>query len=131
MGVILTTVALAVQNKGGGFPTKTVKSDKIEMPVLERLVRKSKHVHLRSRKRVKGSDYIIFNCPGCDSRNKQSMYQTKGKADDALSFRCNRCRREIEVSRPTPVPDRIIVDPSSPARAISSLVGPDGKAIGV
>lgn len=97
-GVILRTHAVAVVNKGGGVPTKMF-DRKITDPfgITVREVKEKRE----ARKRVKGSDYIVFRCPGCTQRNRKSIYESIGQTADGewLSFRCNRCHREIEVAR--------------------------------
>jgi len=108
-GVILQATALKVVNKGGGYVTKTVVEE-----TEDKLGRKSRsHKHLRSRERAKGSDYIVFNCPGCGTRNKRSIYDVKGRAGDSLSFTCHGCYKEIEVARPKEI----------------KILGPDGNSI--
>lgn len=90
-GIILGGQALKVVNKGGGRKCRTQN------------IGGGQRVIYTGPKEM-GTDYIVFNCPGCDSRNKQSVYQCKGRAGNSLSFKCNRCRREIEVSPPRHVP---------------------------
>lgn len=53
-------------------------------------------------KRVPGSDYAVFKCPGCLKRNNQCVVNALYQMDDGvLVFRCNQgCGREIEVSKP-------------------------------
>jgi len=123
-GVILQGKALKIVNKGGGFPTKTV----METFKNELGVEYKKHRHYRSRERVKGSDYIVFNCPGCDQRNKQSAYECKGRAGESLSFRCNKCGREIELHAPVQVPV-VITDPNVATHRVGGLVGPSGQPL--
>ena len=65
-------------------------------------------------KRVKGSDYVVFKCPGCHRRNNQCVVNCLYQMDDGmLVFRCNQgCGREIEVSKPQAkdqVPERILI----------------------
>ena len=52
--------------------------------------------------REKGSDYVVFKCPGCHRRNNQCVVNCLYQMDDGmLVFRCNQgCGREIEVSKP-------------------------------
>jgi len=53
-------------------------------------------------KRVKGSDYVVFKCPGCHRRNNQCVVNALyPMSDGSLVFRCNQfgCGREIEVSK--------------------------------
>ena len=109
-GIILNTQCEKVVNKGGGYPTKTVQED-IETK-FGRSIRA--HKHYVSRQRLPGSDYIVFNCPGCGKRNKRSAYEVKGSVGNMVSFKCNGCYREIEVARPTaPVPS-VILAPQAP-----------------
>ena len=108
-GIILQGTALKVVNKGGGFPTKTV----VDITKDELGAEHRSHRHLQSRNRIKGSDYVIFMCPGCGKRNKQSVYQMKGRAGQSLSFKCNKCCREIELTPPRKI----------------NLFGADGKPI--
>ena len=117
-GVVLQTKALTVVNKGGGYPTRTVRE---EIAPGVRAVRR----RLVSRDRVKGTDYVIFNCAGCGARNKRSMYEVIGSAGQSISFKCNRCRRENEVARPAA---SLIVAPEG--KSPGALVDPSGREIG-
>lgn len=112
-GIILQVKAIRIDNAGGGQKCKTVN--------LGGGARRMEFGPKSS-----GTDYIIFRCPGCGGRNKRSIYDVKGKAGDSLSFKCNKCLREIEVSKPTE--SKLILDLNSPALK-SGLVGPDGKPI--
>jgi transcription elongation factor Elf1 len=122
-GVILLGKALKIVNKGGGRVTKTT------METFKDQLGKEfkKHRHYQSRERVKGSDYIVFNCPGCGQRNKQCAYQVKGRSGNSLSFRCNKCQREIEVAAPS-MPVTIAMDAALPRQPVQ-LVGPSGQPI--
>jgi hypothetical protein len=124
-GVILRGQALKVVNKGGGFTTRTVK-DEVEDPITGKKTKV--HKHQVSRSKLPGSDYIVFNCPACGQRNKRCAYEVKGRAGNALSFKCNKCYREIEVAPPLK-PNTIIMGTEPAARASSSLVGPDGRPL--
>jgi hypothetical protein len=78
-GIVLRTHAVAVVNKGGGIPTKMFDrkiTDQLGITVRE--VREKRE----ARKRVKGSDYIVFKCPGCGQRNRKSMYDSIGQTTD-------------------------------------------------
>ena len=119
-GVVLSAVAERVVNKGGGFATKTV-VDEIKDPIGGKI--KRTHRHLRSRQRLPGTDYVVFKCPGCGTRNKRSMYDAKGQAGQSLSFKCHHCYREIEVARPPSLTFGV----APPAQ--HSLVGPDGRPL--
>lgn len=75
-------------------------------------------VHPKTKKRVRGSDYVVFNCPGCGRRNKQCVHQVLyAMSSGELVFRCNQfgCGREIEVRKPDKEREarkgRIIVTP--------------------
>ena len=125
-GIILRTNALKIVRGKGGFPTRTrYETRKNDLGVEERI-----KIHEEYQKRVPGTDYVVFNCPwdGCRARNKQSMYQAKGVVGDLISFRCNRCRREIEVSRPIEKPKSIII-PTIDAPKHVGLFGPDNRPI--
>lgn len=124
-GIILSGKCEKVVNKGGGFPTKTVREEIKNAFGIARQV----HHHYMSVKKMKGTDYIIFNCPGCGKRNRQSAYRVKGSAGNALAIKCNGCCREIELARPPVVPTTdIIVAPTSP-KLPSGLVDPSGRPI--
>jgi hypothetical protein len=112
-GIILQGKALRIVNKGGGQKCKTTN--------LGGGMRR-----MEFGPRTKGTDYIVFKCPGCGGRNKRSAYEVKGKSGESISFKCNKCLREIEVAPPTE--SKIILDPNSPALK-SGLVGSDGKPI--
>jgi|GEM_PF-1808636 hypothetical protein len=132
-GVILRTTAVKVVNKGGGHKTKTVREPlpdpdgelAKEAVKLGLRLKKSIKRYLRSNQRVPGTDYVVFECPGCGARNKRSMYDVKGATTDGqVSFKCNRCYREIEVAKPIDlIPP--MVKPDSPG----GLVGPHGQAL--
>ena len=123
-GIILSTQCERLVNKGGGYPTKTVTEE-----VKDPFGRKHKyHKHYEARKKLPGTDYVIFNCPGCGKRNKRSAYEVKGSVGNMLSFKCNGCRREIEVARTTaPVPN-IIVAPTAPA-PLTGILDARGRPI--
>ncbi len=113
-GIVLRGKALKVVNKGGGRKCRTEKmGGGIERSFTGKL--------------EKGTDYIVFNCPGCGQRNKRSAYEAKGASGESISFKCHGCYREIEVAKPQSTP--IILDPNSPAISKSGLVGPDGRPI--
>ena len=110
-GIILQCTALKIVNKGGGHVTKTVVEEKEN----KLGIKLRTHRHFRSNKKMPGSDYVVFECPGCGTRNKRSIYDVKGRAGDSLSFVCHGCYKEIEVSRPK----------------TSSILGPDGKSLAI
>jgi hypothetical protein len=112
-GIILQGKAIKVVNKGGGCKCTT-----------ENIGGGKRQIVMGPK--TKGTDYVVFNCPGCNARNKRSVYDCKGRAGNSLSFKCNRCLREIEVSAPTTT--NIILDPNSSAQS-SGLVGPNGGPI--
>jgi hypothetical protein len=115
-GVILRGEALKLVNRPGGYVTKTVVEEHEDA-----LGKKKKtHKHMISREKVRGSDYVVFNCPGCNKRNKRCIYEAKGRAGNSLSFKCNQCYREIEVA--PPAPQNKIIRPG--------LVDPNGRVIG-
>jgi hypothetical protein len=129
-GITLRTQAIKVTNKGGGHKTSTVVEEtKTE---LGKVIRK--HKHYETKDRVPGTDYVTFKCPGCGKRNKQSMYELKGKMEDDLVFQCNGCLRDILVARPTEaiklitVPDAGMVDGRGNIHA-HGLVGPNGRPV--
>jgi predicted RNA-binding Zn-ribbon protein involved in translation (DUF1610 family) len=122
-GVILQGKSLKIVNKGGGFATKTVVQTEKDELGKERTF----HRHYQSSKRLAGSDYVVFNCPGCGKRNKRSMYDAKASAGTAISFNCNGCLREIEVAAPVS-PNTIIMNTAPPAQS-SQLVGPHGQQL--
>ena len=100
-GIILQTNAVKIDNRGGGFPTKMLRQE-IDLPgPLPR--KKTITRRMVSAKRLPGSDYVVFNCPapGCGKRNRRSIYEAKGQTkDNRLSFKCNKCYREVEVQKP-------------------------------
>lgn len=110
--LVFQTKAVKVVNKGGGHITKTIKEER-KTPTGRIL---SRHRHIESIDRIAGSDYVVFNCKRCGARNKRCVYEVKAStADGALSFKCNRCRTENEVSRPHPgiiVPGQIEKKPA-------------------
>jgi hypothetical protein len=113
-GIILSCKADKIVNSGlGGYQTKTV----IDETINTQGKKIRTHKHMQTRERVKGSDYIVFTCPGCFQRNKKSIYDAKGRAGNSLSFKCHSCYREVEVSRPS----EPVVTPQ--------LVGPGGNPI--
>jgi hypothetical protein len=112
-GIILQGKSLKVVNHGGGHKCSTKK------------INKGRYV-TRIGPREKGTDYIVFECPGCGQRNKRSAYEAKGSSGESISFKCHRCYREIEVARPEST--KIILGPNSSAKEIG-LLGPDGKPI--
>jgi len=125
-GIILSTQCEKVVNKGGGRPTKTVAET-----IRDAFGREHhSHKHLQSRKCVSGTDYVVFKCPGCGSRNRQSAYRVKGSVGKTLSFKCNRCYREIEVARPTSQVPNIIVAPTVQQGPPIGLVDVRGRPIG-
>ena len=115
-GIILQGQALAIVNKGGGRKCRT---EKIGGGKSRMLIGPKE----------KGTDYIVFNCPApdCGARNKRSAYECKGRSGNSLSFKCNKCYREIEVAHP--LNTRIILDPNSAAQS-SGILGPDGRPVG-
>ena len=112
-GIVIQTKALKVTNSGGGSPSKTFNIGRGQRTT-------------QTWPKQKGTDYVIFNCPGCGKRNKHSMYEVKGKAGDMLSFRCHGCYNTIDVEPPKAT--KIILDPNSPALK-SGIVGPDGRPV--
>jgi predicted RNA-binding Zn-ribbon protein involved in translation (DUF1610 family) len=112
-GIILQGKSLKIVNKGGGRKCTT-----------ENLGGGRRRTQYGPK--TKGTDYVVFDCPGCGKRNKQSAYKCKGRAGNSLSFKCNKCYREIEVA--APIESKIILDANSPAQK-AGLVGPDGRPI--
>jgi hypothetical protein len=123
-GIILRGQALKIVNKGGGRITKTVVDETVD-PMNNKTIKT--HKHMQSRERVKGSDYIVFDCPACGKRNKRCAYEVKGRVGNSLSLKCNKCYREIEVAPPAPVNTVTIALPTD--RTVSQLLGPDGRSI--
>jgi hypothetical protein len=115
-GIILQGKALKIVNKGGGRKQRT-----------ENLGGGRRRSLIGPKE--KGTDYVVFNCPApdCGARNKRSVYETKGRAGNALSFKCNRCLREIEVL--APIKPVMIVSGTADARFNPGLVGPDGRPL--
>ena len=106
-------------------PTRTLRRESPRSTVFMKMM---ETVHQVASQKVKGMDYVVFNCPGCRARNKQAVILAKGVAGEDLAFICNRCCREIEVSKPShPVPEIIV--PGAPAKP-SGLVGPTGQPLG-
>lgn len=132
-GIVLQTCALKIVNKGGGYPTKTVKESIPANPNLCFSKERHYHKHMISVKHVKGTDYVVFNCPApdCGARNKKSVYEAKGQtASGQLAFICHKCHREIEVQRPishVSTPDPIL---NNEGLRPGTLIGPNGKPIG-
>lgn len=99
-GIILQTNAVKIVNRGGGFPTKMFREE-IEFGILR--IKKKITRRMVSTKHLPGTDYVVFVCPApdCGNRNRRSVYEAKAQTKDGrLSFKCNRCYREIEVQRP-------------------------------
>lgn len=67
-----------------------------------KIITKRGFISPQTGKREKGSDYVVFKCPGCHRRNNQCVVNCLYQMDDGmLVFRCNQgCGREIEVSKP-------------------------------
>jgi hypothetical protein len=131
-GIVFQTNAEKIVNRGGGYPTKTVRT---EISGVQSLVSRRKFIKQRmiSTVKAKGSDYVVFTCPApdCKRRNKKSVYEAKAQTKDGrLSFKCIGCYREIEVQRP-------IAHIESPTPVTSpegfrpgTLFGPNGRPIG-
>jgi predicted RNA-binding Zn-ribbon protein involved in translation (DUF1610 family) len=119
-GIVLQTRAIEIQNHGGGFKQFT----RVET-FKHGFIEKRRHVHKVSKERQPGSDYVVFCCPDCGKRNRQSMYQVKGKAGESLSFKCNGCRREVEVSKP----QEAIIVPGINIPEHTGLYGPNDKPL--
>jgi predicted RNA-binding Zn-ribbon protein involved in translation (DUF1610 family) len=113
-GIILQGKAIKVVNKGGGRKCKTINLGGGRRQML-------------IGNKEKGTDYVVFECPGCGQRNKRSAYQVKGSSGTHLSFKCHRCYREIEVAPPTD--SKIILDPRFVPRTGSGIVGLDGRPL--
>lgn len=106
-GIILETTALSIRNKGGGWKTRNAyrpvtyikpKINKDGTVTPQEVEGRQKFQEAR---KDTGSDYVVFNCPGCKKRNKRCAYEAKGvTAAGAISFLCNGCSREIEVAKP-------------------------------
>jgi hypothetical protein len=112
--VILQGKALKIINRGGGRKCKTINLG-------------GGRRQTQFGPKTKGTDYIVFNCPGCDMRNKASAYRIMGSAGQSVSVKCNKCYREIELAPPRST--SIIIDPRSPARSPMDLLGPDGRPL--
>lgn len=130
-GIILRTTALKIVNKGGGYKTRMAK-DIVKNAMGREMVYRHQEV---TKERQKGTDYIVFNCPGpdCGKRNKKSMYEAKAlTASGELSFKCYSCHREIEVARPKPMLDekaKAIIVPDIQKPTFSGLYGPNNQPI--
>ena len=132
-GIIFQTNAVKVVNKGGGYPTKTFKEE-ISLGPLD--PKKVIHRHMISTKKEKGTEYVVFHCPApdCHKRNRRSVYEAKAQTQDGrLSFKCNKCYREIEVQRPMSQIEKPVPVPIPDARGFrpGTLLGPNGRPIGV
>lgn len=47
------------------------------------------------------TEYVVFVCPGCSQRNKQSMYAARYKTPLAqVAFDCWKCQSTVEVAAP-------------------------------
>jgi transcription elongation factor Elf1 len=132
-GLVFQANAIKVVNNGGGYPTKTIMQE-IEVGPLK--TKKKIRRRMISAKKVKGSDYIVFNCPRCGKRNKSCIYNAKGQTEDGrLSFKCNGCYSEVEVQRPMSQisrPENTIEKPTvlNPAGLRpGTILGPDGKPV--
>jgi len=121
-GIILSTQCEKLVNKGGGYPTKTVTEE-----VKDPFGRKHKfHKHYEARKKFPGTDYVIFICPGCHSRNKRSAYEVKWSASQKISFKCHGCYNYVEVNRESPL---IIPEHGSSIGPPIGLVDPRGRPL--
>lgn len=132
-GIVLQANAVKIVNRGGGYPTKTVKETIPADPNVFFIKEKHFHKHMVSTKHIKGTDYVIFYCPApdCHARNKKSVYEAKGQTSDGrLSFKCHKCYREVEVQRPMAniaSPDPLI----NPDRLRpGTILGPNGRPVG-
>jgi hypothetical protein len=112
-GIILQTRAIKIENRGPCLVSKEIN------------LGNGWHKNLPPEKHT-GTDYIVFNCPKCGRRNKQSMYDSKGAAGDSVSFKCKMCRIEVEVARP--VPAHLIVSSNAPTQK-SGLVDAAGRSL--
>jgi hypothetical protein len=119
-GIILQTHAVAIDNHGGGIPTKTIRQEFSNRFGLKKVFKQ----RMVSKTKAPGSDYVIFNCSRCGARNRQCVYQAKGQVGESLSFKCNRCLVEVEVSKPIDL-SNVIQKPEPP----KGLYGPNGKLI--
>jgi hypothetical protein len=128
-GLIFRTEAIKIINKGGGYKGRTRK-EIIKNALGGEHVYRHREV---SAKRHKGTDYVVFNCPApdCGKRNNKSIYEAKGKTESGdLSFICHGCRREIEVSRPSPKhEDPSIILPGIETARHVGLYGPDNRPL--
>jgi transcription elongation factor Elf1 len=130
-GLVFQTTAVKVINNGGGYPTKTI-TQEIEIGPLKE--KKKIRRRMISAKRVKGSDYIVFNCPRCNKRNKKCVYDAKGQTEDGrLSFKCHSCYSEVEVQRPMSQISQPIPEPihspfvNKAGLKPGTILGPDGR----
>jgi len=66
-------------------------------------------------KKQSPTHYVIFNCPKCDRRNKQSMYEALyvPTNNERLPFKCKRCGTVVEV-KPITLP----ADPAPPTKLL-------------
>jgi hypothetical protein len=124
---LMKTNAIKIQNRGGGFKSRTVTEKTKDAYGRDIEIRH----HEVSTERQKGSDYVVFNCPwvDCGARNKNSVYEAKNiTAEKNLTFCCKKCLREVEVAKPAP--EHVIVVPGMVSRPTpSGLYGPDNTPI--
>ena len=113
MGIVLQAKATKVTNKRGGVfhvPGNKIKEDG-----------NRHHLYL---KRDTGSDYVHFECPKCQHRNKMSMYEAENyipATENRIPFKCKMCRIIVEVE-PPPKPmkhESLIVSPEDFTREMA------------
>lgn len=130
----LTTFAEKIVNHGGGWktrdvwiPEKFLIADTDLETGKQKTVEKKMMVKRQSFEKHSGTDYIVFNCPFCQQRNKRSAYDAEVEdKGTVLAFRCNKCYNAVEVKRPMDLsvsPEEMIV------QRPGGLLGPDGKVI--
>lgn len=106
MSLVLQTTALKVVNKGGGIQWSREKDDPSMM-----------RGHPDS-----GSEYVVFNCARCTTRNKQCMHAAAYVPSDSarLPFKCWKCQTVNEVAPPeTKSTARLIVSPDDFAQEMA------------
>jgi predicted RNA-binding Zn-ribbon protein involved in translation (DUF1610 family) len=91
---------------------------------------KKKRVRTRMQRHVPACEAVIFICPAsrCGKRNEQSILRAKASIGETLSFTCAKCGREIEVSKPKPKLQAIVVPGIEKAKPFG-LVDPSGRPI--
>ena len=85
-GIILTTPIIKLCNKGGGWMHGDAKNEKGEKIIVS--------------KKFEGTDYVVFVCPHCHQRNKQSLFATDYSVKGFVGIKCRMCRGSVELFTP-------------------------------